>query len=231
VLTAIEEDRAVERLRVTATNAFAARWLVPRLPLWRALQPRIKLDVIGTDAVLDLRGGDADIAIRYARHPPAGVDSIELCRDTFHVVASPRLVGKASLPMDPSGIGGLPLIETEWLPNDTMAPTWTRWQAAATACHPDVPDLAGLVSLNFREELHAMEAVIAGHGVGLCSDVLVAPELASGALVKLSDLVLPGYGFYLVSRASREKSSAIRAFLAWAQSTVGIPIGPTPIQE
>lgn len=223
VLTAIEEGRTVERLKVTATNAFAARWLVPRLPLWRALQPQIKLDIIGTDAVLDLRAGDADVAIRYARYPPADIDSIELCRDTFHVVGSPRLVGQSPLPMEPIGIGRFPLIETEWLPSDRAAPTWSRWQAVAAASHPDVPDLAGLVSMNFREELHAMEAVIAGHGVGLCSDVLAAPELASGALVKLSDLALPGYGFYLVSRASRQKSSAIRAFLAWAQSLVGAP--------
>jgi LysR family transcriptional regulator, glycine cleavage system transcriptional activator len=221
VLTAIEESPAVERLRVTATNAFAARWLVPRLPLWRALQPRIKLDIIGTDAVLDLRAGDADVAIRYARVPPAGVDSIELCRDNFHVVASPRLVGRTSLPLDPTEIGRYALIEAEWLPNDTMAPTWSRWQAEAATIYPDVPDLAGLVSMNFREELHAIEAVIAGHGIGLCSDVLAAAELGNGSLVKLSDLVLPGYGFYLVSRASHQKGAAIRAFLEWAQSLVG----------
>lgn len=218
VLAALEEGRTTERLKITATNAFAARWLVPRLPLWRAVHPQIKLDIIGTDAVLDLRAGDADIAIRYARFPPPGVDSIELCRDSFHVVGSPRLVGTASLPLEPIQIGAFPLIEAEWLPHDTQAPTWSRWQAVAAAHHSNVPDLAGLVSMNFREELHAMEAVVAGQGIGLCSDVLVAPELASGALVKLSDQVLPGYGFYLVPGASRQKSSAIRAFIAWAQS-------------
>jgi DNA-binding transcriptional LysR family regulator len=45
---------------------------------------------------------------------------------------------------------------------------------------------AHLVSLSFREELHAIEAAISGQGIAICSDVLVAPELASGSLVKVA---------------------------------------------
>jgi LysR family glycine cleavage system transcriptional activator len=218
VLTEIEQSGAVERLTITATNAFAARWLVPRLPLWRALYPHLRLDIIGTDTVLDLGAGGADIAIRYARMAPADGESVELCRDEFHAVASPRLLGGMSLPLRPDELARFPLIEAEWLPTDTMAPTWGRWQGKAKEFHRNVPDLTRLVSLNFREELHAIEAVIAGHGIGLCSDVLVAPELSSGALVKVSDIKLPGYGFFLVSYPSHPKRVAIRAFMSWAQS-------------
>ena len=39
------------RLRLTTTNAFAARWLVPRLPQWRAAHPRLKLEIVSTDEV------------------------------------------------------------------------------------------------------------------------------------------------------------------------------------
>src|SRR5262245_49931657 len=41
-----------ETLRVTTPNAFASRWLVRRLPKWRDIQPRIALEVIGTDRTL-----------------------------------------------------------------------------------------------------------------------------------------------------------------------------------
>lgn len=44
--------------------------------------------------------------------------------------------------------------------------------------------------LNFREELHAIDAVIAGQGIGICSDVLVARELETGTLVRALDLTL-----------------------------------------
>src|SRR6266567_8171368 len=59
--------RGPRLLRVTSPNAFASRWLVPRLPKWREIHPKVPLETIGTDAVLDLRAGNADVAIRYAR--------------------------------------------------------------------------------------------------------------------------------------------------------------------
>src|SRR5215475_5962831 len=65
-------------VRITTTNAFAHRWLVPRLPLWRAAFPGCALEVIGTDAVVDLWAGQADIAIRYARTEPPGLLSREI---------------------------------------------------------------------------------------------------------------------------------------------------------
>jgi LysR family glycine cleavage system transcriptional activator len=81
-------------LRVTSPNAFASRWLVPRLQDWRSRYPDVPLEVIGTDAVLDLRSGDADVAIRYARTMPPGRVVREICRDTFFPVCSPALLAK-----------------------------------------------------------------------------------------------------------------------------------------
>ena len=176
------------RLRVTATNAFAARWLVPRLPRWREAHPRLKLDVVGTDAVLSLKAGEADISIRYARSPPTEGPSVELVRDTFFVVASPKLVGNLRKPLSPADLAHFPLIEAEWPASDTEAPSWQKWERAARKYHKDVPNLSDLVSLYLREELHAIEAAISGQGIAICSDVLVAPELAGGTLVKVAKL-------------------------------------------
>src|SRR5215467_4057858 len=38
-IATIRRDRQHQPLRVTSTNAFASRWLVPRLPAWRRLNP------------------------------------------------------------------------------------------------------------------------------------------------------------------------------------------------
>jgi LysR family glycine cleavage system transcriptional activator len=46
--------------------------------------------------------------------------------------------------------------------------------------------------------------------------VLVAPELASGALVKLTNVTMPGCVFYIVHRASYPKMASIKAFVTWA---------------
>lgn len=215
-LATVRTGAAGGRLRITATNAFAARWLVPRLPDWRATHPGLKLDVLGTDAVLDLETNEADIAIRYTRRPPATGHCKELMRDTFRVVASPKLVGSQRRSLAPAELATFPLIGIEWPTLDNKAPTWQRWQSVARRRHKYVPDLARLQSLAFREELHAIEAVISGQGIAICSDVLVAPELASRALVQVSSLTLPGYGFYIVFRAGHPEAASIKAFSAWA---------------
>jgi LysR family glycine cleavage system transcriptional activator len=69
--------------------------------------------------------------------------------------------------------------------------------------------------LTFSEELHAIDAVIAGQGIGLFSDVLVEPELANGTLVKLLELPLPGLGFYLAYTPDHPRQALIDAFAAW----------------
>jgi LysR family glycine cleavage system transcriptional activator len=205
-------------LRITATNAFAARWLVPRLADWRAVHPGLKLDIVGTDAVLDLASSEADIAVRYARNPPPDGHCVELFRDTFRVVASPRLVGNSSNDLSPAELANFPLIDIYWPSTDSEAPTWRRWQTVAHRRYKDVPDLASLPNLAFREELHAIDAVISGQGIAICSDVLVGPELAAGALVEVSRLRLPGYGFYIVHRPGNPKLASISAFSSWARS-------------
>lgn len=219
-LSTVRAGSAGGRLRITATNAFAARWLVPRLPRWRAAHPRLKLDIVGTDAVLDLKSGEADVAIRYAVKAPGDGSCAELMRDTFHVVASPRLVGQSAEALSPAVLAKLPLIEAEWPPTDAHAPNWRRWQREARSRHKAVPDLASLASLSFRQELHAIEAAIAGHGVAICSDALIAPELESGALVPVSRVTLAGYGFYIVHRDGHPKLASIRAFIGWARSAL-----------
>jgi LysR family glycine cleavage system transcriptional activator len=207
-------------LRITATNAFAVRWLLPRLPNWRSIHPRLKLEIVGTDRVLDLAAGEADIAIRYARTPPTDLASVELARDVFFVVASRKLMKSATMPLRPVAIAEFPLIDTDWPTTDKSAPTWRRWQNVASRRVRAVPDLASMTELRFHEELHAIEAVIAGQGVAICSNVLVRSELESGALVPVSKISLPGYGFYITYRTPNPKKASIESFIAWAISSM-----------
>src|SRR3979409_2446808 len=133
------------RLRVTATNAFAARWLVPRLPKWRETHPRLKLDIVGTDVVLSLKTGETDISISYVRSAPTEGPSVELARDTFLVVASPKLVGTSRKPLKPVELGQFPLIEAGWPASDTEAPTWRQWETGARKHPTHVPHLSGVL--------------------------------------------------------------------------------------
>jgi LysR family glycine cleavage system transcriptional activator len=77
------------------------------------------------------------------------------------------------------------------------------------------------IALSFREELHAIEAVLAGQGVALCSDVIVADDLASGALVKVLDFALPGYGFYPAYALDHPRRATIEVFVKWISAVAG----------
>lgn len=205
-------------LRVTTTNAFASRWLLPRLPRWRKLRPDAPLDVIGTDSVLDLHAGDADVAIRYARTAPTDGIAKAFLSDTFWPVCAPQL--RASGLKRAADLRRQILVHCYWPPSDLDAPTWQKCLALARNKWRHVPELKEMEHLSFREELHAIEAVVAGQGIGIFSNVLVERELAAGILVKALDLSLPGYRFYVVCKPDHPREKIIETFSTWLQSVI-----------
>lgn len=216
-LASVRQGAHPPKLRVTTTNAFAARWLVPRLPLWRAIYPEFVTEIIGTDAVIDVTAGEADIAVRYSFAPPLGLPSIELLRDRFWPIANPQLLAAGRIHR-PSDLARYPLVHAGWPAANTHAPTWQRWINAARKFDPQVSNQVTSGGLIFHEELHAIDAVIAGQGVGLLSDVLVKEALESGNLVRVSDISLPGLGFYLIHIENKSLKPTIDRFIEWIRS-------------
>ena len=131
-IAVVKQDGNQRPLRVTTTNAFASRWLVPRLPMWRKVHPNVPLDVIGTDSVLDLQAGDGDVAIRYATGRAAPTDGMvdSLLSDTFWPFCNPRLLPPGPL-MRPVDLAKHVLVHSYSSPADCEPPTWQRWLAAA----------------------------------------------------------------------------------------------------
>ena len=106
-----------------------------------------------------------------------------------------------------------------WLADITYVATDQGWLYLAT-----VLDLYSRRIVGWAMEDHlradlplaALRIAVSGQGIAICSDLLVAPELASGALVKLTNVTMPGCAFYVVHRASHPKMASIKAFVAWA---------------
>jgi LysR family glycine cleavage system transcriptional activator len=212
-LSSLHSAAEAKPLRVTTTSAFASRWLVPRINLWREVHPDIPLSIIGVDRVVNLDAGEADLAIRYARSAPSDASG-EILHDQFYPVCSPKLLAKGPPIHRASDIGAYPLIHFDWFAEDATAPSWKRWFEIASANDRQARRECQ-IALSFREELHAIEAVVAGQGIALCGDVVVADDLASGALVKALDLALPGYGFYPVYARNHPRRAIIEGFVHW----------------
>ncbi|MGQ9365462.1 transcriptional regulator GcvA [Azospirillum sp. ST 5-10] len=195
---------------LSATTAFTAKRLVPQVAAFRAAHPGIDLRLHASDSPADLRARTADVAVRYGRGPYPGLHAERLAGDRFAPVCSPHLGVRTA-----RDLARTTLIHFEWQRVEQDTPVWRRWLERAGM--PDVDPQAGLV---FTDEGHAIQAAIAGHGVALLSLVLVAEDLASGALVQPFGPALDGHAFHLVHPPNPPDADGVAAVRDWLRSAV-----------
>src|SRR5690242_4064147 len=111
-------------LTLSSTTAFLSQWLAPRMGELRRLHPQIDLRLHASDAIVELRAGGIEAAIRYGRGPFADAASVALRDDAFVPVCSPRL-GIAR----PDDLRQATLIHIEGRTRPKPAPDWPRWCA------------------------------------------------------------------------------------------------------
>lgn len=203
-IAALTRSQARPVVTITATNAFTAKWLVPRVARFQASHPGINLRLLASDHVVSINPGVTDLAIRYGRGVYPGLTSTILMADQFAPVMHPRL-NVAS----PEDLRRAPLINFAWRNPDPAHPTWQRWllEAGLTPFEP-------ASVLDFSDESHAIQAMVAGHGVALLSLVLVQQELADGLVVQPFGPVIGGLSYHLVE-TSGHGSTALAHAKAW----------------
>jgi LysR family glycine cleavage system transcriptional activator len=207
-------------LTISTTSAFASRWLVPRLALWRELHPGVRMKLIATDTNLDLRTGECDLAIRYMPTAPADLVSHELFRDRYIPVCNPIML-PSGLPFKHlDDLKGKTLIHWNWSSLEVHPPTWHWWEELTQSPDSTALDIEDISQLYFRDELHAIEAVTAGQGIGVFGEVLVAHELETGALVKATGSSVEGWGYYAVYQPDHPRKSLLKEFARWANSAL-----------
>lgn len=206
-LDALRERTRPASVTLSCTPAFASQWLLPRLADFHARHPDIDLRIHASEATLDLSRG-ACLAIRYGMGPYPGCESVELARDTFSLVASPRL-----------GLSRVEDLKTvrhivfDWYCPSLGLPTWTHWCQAA-GCVPS--DLGP--SLSFSDESHAVQAAIAGQGVALLSQTLIQAELERGVLHVPFGPRLPGLRYHLLTSHTQIEHAELQRVARWLKS-------------
>ena len=213
--------RAIDRVRregvrdavtVSATTAFTSRWLIPRVATFQEMHPGLDLNFHATNRIVDLQAGEAKVAIRYGHGPYAGLESELLLKDRFIAVCSPRLALRSVRDLVKHT-----LIHFKWQRSDRDKPVWQRWFAEA-----GLPYAAPKGEIVFSDETHAIQAAVAGHGIALASVVLVADDLASGALVQVPGPELAGYAYHLVYDPSVRDEPGVRACRAWLRNEAAL---------
>jgi LysR family glycine cleavage system transcriptional activator len=200
----LHRDRQRQAVVLTTNTAFAARWLLPRMGMLTAAVPGTVIRLEATEAVVDLARGEADLAVRSGHGDWPGLTVQLLAQERYLPVAAPTL-GLTC----PDDLQRFRLIEFDWHARQQPS-LWSRWFREA-----GLPEQRQADKLAFSDENHAIEAVLAGHGVGLLSATLMAPELGSGALVNPFGPALATGGFYLAALPARRQQAAIAAIWNW----------------
>jgi LysR family glycine cleavage system transcriptional activator len=209
-ISSLKSRRLRRVVTLSATVAFAARWLLPRVASFRRMNPGMDLRLHASDEPVDLRTGAVDAAIRYGSGRYADLVSEPLFRDTFAPVCSPRLA-----PCGPEDLARHTIIRFEWTKPRKDNPTWERWLAQA-----GLANVQPAAELILTDESHAIQAAIAGQGIALLSLVLIADELAAGTLVRPFGDELEAYQYWLVYPQLTGASEKVEALARWVRSEV-----------
>ena len=218
--TAIDGVRAAPRrhgLTVSTTVSFAALWLIPRLPTFRAAHPDVEVYVSADDRLVDLARGDVDVAVRYLADAGAPREALRLFGERLLPVASPALVRRGPPLERPRDLAQHVLIHLDD-PGGTMP--WLNWPAWLTA--NGEPDLQPAGAIHFSLYDQVIQATVAGQGVALGRIPLIAAWLKDGRLVapfaKRYDSPR-GYFAVLAPHAAVRPEAA--SFIAWLRSETG----------
>ena len=208
----LQERDASGVLTVSSLPSFAARWLVPRLGLFRQARPDIEVRVAPSDQLTDFARENVDVGIRYGRGRYPGLVTHWIMTEDIFPVCSPQLLkGKKALrrPQD---------LRHHHLLHDDLNVDWRTWLLAAGVKGVD-PDHGTF----FTDSSMLVQAAVAGQGVALARGALAADDLAAGRLVRPFELRLPsGFAYYLVYPEADAERAKVVAFRDWLLAECGV---------
>lgn len=206
----IRKRRDDNELTVSVSPSFGAMWLVPRLEKFRRRHPDIDIRLDGTDRLVDVKTGEADLALRYGPGGYAGVRSDWLFSQLNTPVCSPALLTGDVPLLSPKDLRHHILLHIDWKEAEA---SWRMWLLAA-----GLEDIDPTRGPRFSMESMAVQAALDGQGVALIGDILVADELAAGRLIRpfAAGLSTPlTFSYYLLSAEDRADEPKIAAFRRW----------------
>lgn len=171
------------RLKLTASVAFADTCIVPLLGKFHARYPDITVELLPTDANLDIAAEGIDLAIRLAPAPKGDVISTKLMPTRYLVCASPDYLRQHPDLTQPEDLGthnclrfALPAFRHRWKLRRAQGDLGDVGEL------DEIPISGNLVIGN---ALSLRRATLDGLGPALLADWLVAQDIEAGRLLPL----------------------------------------------
>jgi LysR family glycine cleavage system transcriptional activator len=205
-----QEDEAL--LTVTTTHTFANTWLAWRLGGFQMEHPDLAVRMTTSNEVIDLRSGEADVAIRAGRSVWEGHEQHELFASSFTPMASPGCIAEAERKL------GRKLEPTDMPNQNLISPTddwWQQWFADNGV--PADESALRRPGIRFENQANEGHAAMAGQGFALLTPLLWKGDVASGRLAfpfpdRISNR---GWAYWLVYPTERRLVPKIKRFREW----------------
>jgi len=205
-----QEDEGL--LTVATTHTFANTWLAWRLGGFQMEHADLAVRLTTGNEIVDLRSGDADVAIRAGRGGWDGVEKHRLFESQFTPMTSPdclkeaeRKLGRA---LEPSDLLDLNRIS----PGDEW---WQQWFADSQVMADDaVFRRPGVRLENQANEGHA---AMAGQGFALLTPLLWKGDVAAGRLCLPFPHMISqrDWSYWLVYPSERRMVPKVKRFREW----------------
>lgn len=199
-------------LRVSAPLTFALRWLMPRLPSFKAQHPGDEYRLTTIVPIPLKLTSEFDVGIRILRSSPELV-AHRLFDVELVPVCSPKLIANGPPLRVPADLKRHALLHSSARPND-----WPLWFGLAQLPNIDVGE-----GVQFESSSVAYEAALEGMGVAIAMKGLVEDYLASGRLVMpFKDLAYSdGSAFCIVYARKPEINRQVATFRDWIVQQAG----------
>ncbi|MGK6355816.1 LysR family transcriptional regulator [Sphingomonas sp. DT-207] len=171
------------RLRISAALSHGRLCVVPLLGEFAALYPHILIDIALTDALVDVAGGQADVAVRFGPLADSSLTARKLGETGRVIVASPDYLAAHGTPQVPEDLHRFNCLNFNFR---RAEPVWPFRREG----HDFALTVKGSIEANNGETLGQLAA--AGVGIARVGSFSVAEDIASGRLVPILEEFNPG---------------------------------------
>lgn len=210
------------RLRVSAPVTFARLHIIPHLSSFLAAHPGLNLELLLDDGNVDLIPAGIDVALRLGEQADSALIARRLGHCARRVLGSPAYLATRGKPQSPRDLQEHELVIYSPRPGLGLQWSFQRGEERVEVSG------RGRLTVSAAEGMRA--AVLGGLGLGIASEWMFAPELASGEVVALlPQWQLPRLELWALLPAGREPGARSRAFLAFMAGLPGL--GSVPIHS
>lgn len=207
------------RLRISAPRAFGVDRLTPALADYAKRYPQIEIDLVISDRLMDLLGDGIEAALRIGPIRDDELIARPLAAIQPMLCAAPSYLAAHGAPREPADLADHECLLYTYTAQLDAGTVNARWLLTDTAGTIDL-SVPGRIHINSPAGLR--RAALAGMGITLLPEPVIADDIESGALVALlADYAPPGLPLHLIYRRDRRISPKLRSFIDFIVARFG----------